>query len=353
VVLAAVTAAMAPAVWLTFRRGFDSALVAEIPLVLEWLGRTPVGAGFAAPGFAVEGDWAGVAWRLALMIGTGVVLGLAWRDAVAYSLINPTFRGAGRRRTTDVIAAVTAARSRLGVPTRVVRARVVQYWATDPRYLVSAVGVLVTPAFFYGLVMPILGLDPRWAFAGPILLASSIGWGRHNDVALDSSALWMDVVAGRLGTAVMRGRMAATLVWAVPAVAIAALATLAWTGEWQYTPALVGACIGTLGATLAIASLSSVLFPYRAAAPGKNPFGAEVGSVGASLVAQLVSSAAAVAVLPFATVPLILALTVDARWGGVGLVLGSAIGLLGYRWGVAMSGKAYDSKAGRLLAAVT
>ncbi|GMA34658.1 hypothetical protein GCM10025876_08620 [Demequina litorisediminis] len=225
-------------------------------------------------------------------------------------------------------------------------------WGTDARYLVAASGVVALPVIFFAIAMPILGLDTRWAFVAPVMLAASIGWGRHNDVAYDHTALWLDLVSGRLGRQIMVGRAQATLVWAAPACVLAACGILAWSGRWAAAPGLLGATLGTLGATLGVASVASVLLPYRAPAPGENPFGAEVGSLGASLGSQLLSSAATLLVLPFVTVPLVLALTVHTGWGWVALVTGLGLGATLLWGGTRLAGALYDARSGRLLARV-
>ncbi|WP_062069334.1 hypothetical protein [Demequina sediminicola] len=343
--------------WAFLRDGLEAGLETTVPVAGEWLARTPIGAGVAAPGAWVAGDITGAVWRLVLMAATLVLLMWAWKRAIAYTLTHPVYRGGGRRRRTDAVLTRASdaepAWWRADAPTRAVRARLLISWATDARYIVNAVGVAALPVVFFVLVMPILELDPRWGFAAPVLLASSIGWGRHNDVALDSTALWMDIVSGKHGRAVMHGRLQAVAVWAVPAVLLAAIGVLAWTGRWADAPGLVGATLGTLGVTLGISALSSVALPYRAAAPGESPFGAEVGSLGASVAAQLVSSIATLMVLPLVTVPFILSLTVHAGWGWMALVTGVAMGVAGLWGGASAAGSLYNRRTGALIGAVS
>lgn len=349
---AAVGAVFTVAAWLALRDGLASALTYEVPAVLRTLGYTPVGAGMTAPLAVVDNNPAGVAWRLAMMAVTVLLVHRAWRATVAHTLVHPRFRGGGAHRQTDTI--VEGARRDVGGPTATaVRTRALVYWLTDSRYLVAALGVVAFPALYLVIVIPVLGLDDRWAFAAPVMLAASIGWGRHNDIAYDSSALYLDVVAGSVGRAVVWGRLQAVLVWAVPLVAIAGVGVLAWTGQWDAAPGLIGACVGALGVTLGISALTSVVLPYRAPAPGANPFGAEVGSLGASLVAQLVSGAAMFAALPLVTIPFVLALTVSPLWGALSLVTGLAIGGGAAVAGVRLAGSLYDRRSGKLLTAVT
>ncbi len=352
-------ALVAPLAWVLFSDGLDAVLENYLVVFLDQAAVTPLGAGMSAPNAAAAGDWWGVAWRLGEQVLWVLVLWGAWRANVTHALVHPKFRGAGTRRREDTIIA-SAQRSRIrgvlppmSVAATAVRSRLLRYWFSDPRYLANMMGVFVFPVVFIALVMPVTGLDVRWSFAAPVLLAASIGWGRHNDVAYDSSALWLDVVSGRIGTDVLRGRMSAIVAWALPATLVACAAIVMWSGLWHIAPALVGACVGVLGLTLGVAAVSSVLFPYRAPAPGENPLGAEVGSVGAGLVAQLVSSTATVVLLPLVIVPLVLALAVDPRWAWLACAAGFAMGPIAYIAGVRVAGRAYDSRAGRLLAAVT
>lgn len=354
-------ALVAPLAWVLFSEGLDAVLDSVAVVFLEQLTKTPIGAGAAAPFAALNGDWWGAAWRIVELVVWTALLWGAWRANVAFALVHPKFRGAGARRRKDSIIA-SASRSfprqwlvmpRHSAAASAVRARLLRYWFSDPRYLANMLGVLVFPVVFLALLMPVTGLDIRWAFVAPILLAASIGWGRHNDVAYDSSALWLDLVSGRIGTDVMRGRMSAIVAWALPATVVACAAVLLWSGLWWAAPALVGAAVGALGLTLGVSALSSVVFPYRAPAPGENPLGAEVGSVGAGLVAQLVSSMATVVLLPLVILPLVLALALDPRWAWLACVTGFVLGPVGYFVGLRFAGKVYDARSGRLLAAVT
>lgn len=346
--------AVAPIAYVMFADGLSAVLETDVGVLLEQLALTPLGAGAAAARSAVGGDAWGAAWRLGIQATWVVLLHLAWRANVERALVTPLARGGGSRPRDD---RVLDARPGLAAPrdpaAAAVHARLRRAWLSDPRYLASLAGVLLLPAAFVVLVVPVFDLDARWSYAVPLILAATIGWGRHNDVAFDSSALWLDVVSGRLGEAVMRGRMSATAAWALPAVLVVALGTLAWTGRWQDAPGLLGATVGVLGLTLGVAAASAVLVPYRAPAPGQNPFGAEIGSVGAGLAAQLVSSAVAVGLVPVVVVPFVLSLTVSPLWGWLACVLGVAAGTGAYVVGVRLAGTVYDRRSGRLLAAVT
>ena len=343
--------------WLALHRGLEALFATDFNLLLDSLGRTPLVSALTAPAAAASGQWASAWLHLGLAIAWTLLLLVAWRATVAQALVTPIYRSAGLRSRPDAV--VTAGRGVLFLsakdrkgPAGAVYARTVRAWRGDPRYISGLTAIILLPALFVAVVIPAFNLDPRWALAAPFVLAISIGWGRHNDVAYDSSALWMDIVAGLRGGAVMRGRFAGVVVWALPLVVATAAVTAGWAGHWELAPAVVGAAIGALGTSLGVSAITSVLLPYRTPAPGENPFGAEVGSVGAGLVGQLASSAATFVLLPFVIVPCILAVVVDAKWGVVAAVGGVGLGVAAYVYGLTVAGRLYDSRAGKLLAAV-
>lgn len=350
-------AAVAYLAWRALSRGLEALFETDFDAFVAVLGRTPIVSALTAPGLAAEGAWLGAWWRLGAAVAWTVLLLVAWRASVAHALVTPAYRSAGARHRPDAVAgsgggvALLSRADRRG-PAAAVFVRVARSWRTDPRYLTGLTAVILLPASFVAVIIPAFDLDPRWAFAAPFVLATSIGWGRHNDIAYDSSALWMDVVAGNRGGAVMRGRFAAVLAWSLPLVAAAGTLTAGWAGHWELAPAVAGAAIGALGTSLGVAALTSVVLPYRVPAPGENPFGAEVGSVGAGLVGQLASSAATLLLLPLVIVPCVLAVVVDPRWGILAAFGGLGIGTAAYLYGLAVAGRLYDARSGRLLAAV-
>lgn len=336
--------------------------------ILRYLRLTPVAAPVGAAGAASTGDWVGVSWRLAASAVWVVLLWLVWRINVAHVLVNPVAKGGGAKARDDsMLATARRAERRRGQkawwPVRTpqeastravvaVRTRALRYWFTDPRYVAAIVSVLVFPILFFFLVYPAFGSPTAVIVAVPILLAGTIGWGRHNDVAFDSSALWLDIVAGRLGRANMWGRTTATLAWAVPVTVAGAIAAVTVSGRPSLAPGVFGACAGVLGTSLGVSAVTSVVLPYRAPAPGENPFSAQVGSLGASLLAQVISSMAAWIVAAPVVLPLVAALVWDPVWGWVGLATGTATGILVLILGVRWAGSLYDGRSGKLVGAV-
>jgi ABC-2 type transport system permease protein len=352
-----------PIAYLVVSEGLETLVSIDIPALLETLRWTPVALPVAAIDAAATGAWWSVAWRLGASLAWILLLHGVWRANVAHALVHPVFRGGGARARDDSIlaAAKRAERGRWRKVRRetasrraqtAVTTRALRYWFTDPRYLTGLITVMTFPALFFLLVYPIFGSPISVVMAVPVLLAGTVGWARHNDVAYDSSALWLDIVSGKLGTEVARGRVVGTLAWSLPLATFAGLAALGLSGRWDLAPAEFGAIAGVLGTSLGVSAVSAVVLPYRAPAPGENPFSAEVGSVGAGFVAQIVSSIGAWIVAIPVTLPLALAIRVDSRIGWLGLVLGVATGVGVLHASTRWAGQLYDRKSGRLINAV-
>ena len=95
---------------------------------------------------------------------------------------------------------------------------------------------------------------------------------------------------------------------------------------------------------LGVASITSVLMPYRVPAPGESPFGADAGSIGASLAGQVVSSIGTGAVVPFIVAPLVFAFVWGGAWWPVAIVWGPLAGGVIAWWGTSIGGRWYDAR---------
>ncbi len=336
--------------------GLDSLLEYEFATLLSQLARTPLGAGLAAPSFIVTGDPWGAVWRLAVVAAWALLLHRAWRDGVAHVLVHPTARGSGVRRHRDAIL-VSAQRtgriwSHIPPVTKAVLARTARSWRTDPRYIMQLVGAVILPVMIGGLALTFAGDTHVWMAALPVALGVTIGWGRHNDLAYDSSGSWLDIVSGVRGSDILAGRLLAVALWAGPAVVAASVAASGLAGRWDVLPAVAATALGTLGVALGVASITSVLLPYRVPAPGDSPFGSDVGSIGASLVGQVVSSIGTGLVVPFIVAPLAFSFVWGGVWWPICIVWAPLLGGVFAWWGTRLGGRLYDARAGKLLGAV-
>lgn len=336
--------------------GLDSFLGGEVATTLKALARTPWAAGFAAPSAVALGQPWGAVWRLLMVAAWLVTLLAAWRSAVAHSLVNRVSRSGGALRKSDGILAAVERRIpgwRTTPTTRVVLARSARSWRNDPRYVAQVVGAVAMPTIMGGIAVAALGSSGPWLFAVPVVLSVTIGWGRHNDLAYDASAAWLDIVSGARGAEVARGRLLATVGWAAPAVVVMCLAAAAVTDRWDALPAVVLVALGVLGVGLGIASISSILLPYRVPAPGESPFGAEPGTIGASLGAQVASSLVTGVAVPLVVAPLVAALVWGGPWWFISAAVGVVSGVAGVWGGTRIAGALYERRQGRLIGMVS
>lgn len=353
VTLAVVGAAAAYVIVAIRGDGLASFLGNEAVLIVDLWGRTPLAAGMAAPGPVAYGDAGGALWRLAMMAGWVALLLLAWRDGIAHSMESPLVRGGGVRRRADAVLASARSRRLLTPAAAAVLTRTLRSWRTDPRYVAQVIGTLALPIVLGGVVVTALGFDVHTLFAIPLILGITIGWGRHNDLAYDASAVWLDIVSAARGRDVMWGRALGVASWAIPAVVATTVAAAAVSGSWLIGLSVLGVALGMLGASLGVAAFCAVLLPYRVPAPGESPFGAEAGSIGASLGSQLVASVGTGLVIPVLAAPLVAALVWSGPWWVIAGVMGALAGPVLGGAGTTMAGALYDRRAGTLVGALT
>ena len=189
----------------------------RVPQVAAVLGWTPLGLAWAAPAAMAQGAPAAAAARLALAAGWVVVGTAVWTVLLRRALVRPPPRGGQVRRRTDALLPRRHRDSSPGVvAASAITRRAVRYWSADPRYLSASLGAVIAPVVIVLLAATVVHVPAVVALAMAPLMAGTIGWGRHNDVAFDGSAFWLHVVAHPPGWADRLGRALGTLVWAVP-----------------------------------------------------------------------------------------------------------------------------------------
>ena len=329
--------------------GLEGALE-RVPLAASVLGWTPFGLVWAAPAAMAQGSPLGAFARVVLAaawVAAGVV---AWSRLLQRALVRPPSLGGQVRRRTDAILPARHRNSRAGaIAATAITRRALRYWGADPRYVTALLGAVIAPVVIVLLVATVVDAPAAVALSMGPLMAGSIGWGRHNDLAFDGSAFWLHVAARVPGWADRLGRVTATLVWAVPVTVVVSVGGALVGGRPDLAPAAVGAALGVLCAGLAVSCLFSSALPYPVPSPGANPFAAEMGALGASMAAQLVTSGATLALC----LPLI-ALYAGALWSApVYAVLTVVVGVLGgaslLAGGVVAGGRVYDARAARVL----
>ncbi len=342
-------ALVVPAVVALGSLGLEGALE-KVPTIASVLGWTPLGAPFAAPFAAAEADVAGVLGRLALSLAALVGAYVWWVRIMDDALTRPPSRsGQARRRPDQMIPGRAVAQHPGLVAAGAVARRATRYWTADPRYMSALLGAVVAPVLIVVLASAVAETPDAMALSLAMLVGGTLGWGRHNDVAYDGTAFWLHVAAHVPGWADRLGRTAATLVWALPATLGLGLVGVGLSGRWELAPAALGAGVGILLGGLAVSAVASALLPYPVPAAGANPYAAQMGAVGATLIAQTASSAGTLVV----SAPVLALFAASVWWRPELAVATAVVGVVGGTATLAVAvwlgGRVYDARAARLL----
>jgi len=305
-------------------RGVVPSQLVSAAEVLAW---TPVGAAWAialapTPGAAVG--------SVIVAVATVAVLAALWFLLVRVLLTTTPRPVAVRERGGLGWFALLP-----GTPGGAVAARSLSYWLRDRRYLVN---VVVVPIAAVLSTVPLLvaGVPLELAALLPVpIMALFFGWLPHNDLAYDSTALWMHIASGVRGLSDRIGRLVPVLLIGIPILAISIPLAIVAHGRWAFLPALIGVCAALFLAGLGLSSISSVVAPYAVSRPGDSPFQQPQRTGSAGVLAQgLVMLGAVLAATPalwFAGHALSSdpQNAVSALWAGVGMgVLVLVVGVL-------------------------
>ncbi len=312
----------------------------RVPTALAEVGRvlahTPLGAAWALPAPGVSG------WAPAVAVLTVLGLGALWAVLVR-TILTSTERPipARDRRGLGWFTVMP------GTPGGAIAARSLIYWFRDPRYIVNfivvpiASVVIVLPLLFVGVPVSTVALIPV------PLMALFFGWLAHNDLAYDSTALWMHISSAVRGSADRVGRLVPVIFIAVPLLAISIPVATWLHGRWSLQPALIGVCASLFLCGLGLSSISSVVAPYAASRPGDGAFEQPQRSGGGMAQAMVLFGALVL------SAPALWwgwqALSGDreavwtALWGGIGIGLGVLI------VGLVIGGFVFQRSGGRLM----
>jgi len=307
---------------------------------------TPWGAAWTLPAAVATGS----GWFVgAIAVLTAGLLWAAWTVLVAMATTRterPTH--AGEHAGLGWFALLP------GTPAGAIAARSLVYGLRDRRYLVNLVIVPVAAAL---VAVPLLvaGVPAEFVALLPVpIVALFLGWLPHNDVAYDSTAVWMHIAGGVRGVADRVGRLAPILLVGIPLLAIVVPVSAALHGDWSVTPALVGIAASLFLSALGLSSIASAVAPYAVARPGDSPFQQPQRHGSSGVLAQgLVMVGAIVVSLPVLllswqsitgeAVLLSSALSLSALWTG----LGTGVGVLIV--GVIVGGWAFNRRGDRIM----
>ena len=358
----------------------------QLRTLAKVMGLIPFGWAFAAPGLMATGS---VLSALVLAIGAWilpVILLPLWQRVVNKAMTSPgtshtrtrayAADGAGsdiqHRGLPDVLPWARRLGAALPASAAAVAARSLRYWRTDPRYLVQFLSVLLLPVVLVlgpalnssRFVVYVNGQRVENSFAlghAPAALlfmapalAVFMGWAIHDDLGLDSTALWSHISAGIRGAHDRLGRVVGAAVWQVPALLVVDLLMVAWTGRWEALPAVTGACLALYGCALAWSCLASVLLPYETLAPGDSPMRSRTS--GTAFLAALIQMVAILLLLAVCSPVLGVAVygVVQAAplWEWVALVAGIVWCSLLLWGGVVFGGRMLDRRGPQVLATI-
>ncbi|MGB4777845.1 hypothetical protein [Microbacterium sp.] len=315
----------------------------EVPSALtqavDVLAMTPLGAAWALPGAALTGS---LVPPLLIASVTIVALGGLWLWLVDRLLTTTERPGSARERRGLGWFDITGS-----TPAGGVAARSLIYWSRDPRYLVNvaivpvAAVVAVVPLVLVGVPMSTASLLPA------PLIALFLGWLVHNDIAYDSTALWMHIASAVRGVADRVGRLVPVAVIGILILAVVIPLSISLHGRWAMLPAMAGVCASLFLTGLGLSSVASVVAPYPVSRPGDSPF-QQPQRTGGGLSQGVVLVAAIVLSLPSLWWAW-LALTVDAEWSWLALWGGAGIGAVVLVGGVLGGGAVFDRSGGRLM----
>ncbi len=307
--------------------------------VAEVLAMTPIGAAWAIPWAVRDGDGA-VAITVAML--TVAALAALWFLLVQWLLTTTERPLSGRAQRGLGWFAVTP-----GTPGGAVAARSLVYWLRDPRYTMNVVVVPISavltmlPLVIAGVPLSVAALLPA-----PIM-ALFLGWIAHNDLAYDSTAVWMHVASAVRGTSDRIGRLVPVVLIALPLLALAIPITVWLHGRWAVAPAMAGVCACLFLSGLGLSSIASVLSPYPVARPGDGPFQQPQRTGGSASQATVLLGAVVL------TAPVLwwswLALTDDIDLAWVALWGGTGIGAATLIIGVLVGGRAFERRGGRIM----
>jgi ABC-2 type transport system permease protein len=325
---------------------------------LEWRGRvptqlgeavsilaiTPLGAAWAFPGRVAQGSSTSAVPTLLVALATVLVLGLLWWLLVR-RLLTTTERPVSVRERGGLGWFGVAP----GTPGGAIAARSLVYWLRDRRYLVNIVVIPIAGAL---TVVPLLiaGVPPEIVALVPVpIVALFLGWLPHNDLAYDSTAIWMHIASGVKGVSDRIGRLIPVLLIGIPVLAVLIPIAVSLHGRWSLLPAMAGVCGSLFLCGLGLSSVASVVAPYAVSRPGESPFQQPQRTGAAGAISQGVVMIGAVVL----SVPALwwgwLALNGDADAATMALWGGLAIGVAVLLFGVLIGSAVFTRRGGRLM----
>lgn len=315
----------------------------SIANVVAW---TPLGAVWAAPADAAAGDAGGAFLSLVIALAFVAVLWLAWRVLVAAMLVRPD-----RVSRTRAYAGLGWFARLPATPAGVIAARSLSYWGRDVRYRSALVIVPIVPAVMVG-ALSIAGVPLHYLVLLPVpVMCFFLAWSTvHNDVAFDSTAVWLHVASNTDGRSDRIGRIVPPLALGLIVIIIGTPLSAWGFGSVDVLPSLLGVSVCMLFVGLGLSSIISAGFPYPAVHPGDSPFAQPQSSATGASWVQGLSLLAVLAITAPTIVLAVLGIAFGEGWHIAALVIGLAVGAMALWGGIVLGGRVFDARGPDLLA---
>ncbi|WP_417510679.1 hypothetical protein [Microbacterium sp.] len=323
---------------------WDGQVPFAVAALTDVLGYTPLAA-IPSFGLAIAAGDSSAAW-LSGIVALVTLGGLwAWWTWLVRRLLTSTDRPATSRERAGLGWFALLPSNAFGA----IAARSLVYWLRDRRYIVNFVivpiaGVLtVFPLLVAGVPLYIAALVPV-----PVM-ALFFGWLPHNDVAYDSTALWIHVASGVRGVSDRLGRVIPISLVAIPVLAVAIPLTLAPIESWYLLMPMIGlaACLFLSG--LGLSSILSVTSPYAVSRPGDSPFQQPQRSASRGGYAPAIAFIAAIAVSAPTIWLFIMTVITDDAYNPATFWVGIGTGVVVLALGAVVGGRIFDRGGERLM----
>ena len=234
-----------------------------------------------------------------------------------------------------------------------IAARSLTYWSRDSRYLAP---LLIIPVVPFLMIAPLLvaGVPAQPLALLPLpVMCLFLGWSLHNEMALDSSAVWLHVSSGVPGWADRLGRtVPILLIGSVLIVGGSALTALVY-GDWRVFPSVVGIGSSLLLVGVGLSSVVSARLPYAAVLPGDSPFQQPQTSGGSAVLSQSISLAGTI-LLSVPTIWFAVRAIIESpEWHLAALACGLGTGLVVLVLGVAVGGRVFTRRGPEIVGFAT
>ncbi|WP_243074615.1 hypothetical protein [Microbacterium sp. SS28] len=322
---------------------WEGVVPTQLTEAVRLLALSPLGASAAFPGLLALGA-PEAAQSLVVALATVVVLGALW-VWIVHRILTTTERPVSTRERGGLGWFAVAP----GTPGGAIAARSLLYWSRDRRYLANLVVIPIAAAL---VTVPLLiaGVPPSVVALVPVPLAALfLGWLPHNDLAYDSTAVWMHFASGVRGSSDRIGRLVPILLIGIPSLAIAIPFAISLHGRWAILPAMIGVCASLFLTGLGLSSISSVAWPYAVSRPGESAFQQPQRTGSGSAIAQGVVMLGALVL----SVPALwwawTALTVDIEAASMALWGGTGVGLAVLLFGIGIGAAVFRRRGSRIM----